>query len=372
MHPSQPLHTPLHALVGCRTTVERNARGQGLTLFRTGHQAGGPLGAPWMLVHTLPLTNPSFQVVNRAGTRAYSVHGDGGEVSVVALHFPDGCLALLQQRPTDGRNPVHLCLSCDERHLLVANYATGSLACFDVRPDGLLGAQTALLHFTGTPGPRSHDQTGSHPHQVVHWPGSDCYLVPDKGLDRVHVLRLAPDGTLTLASSFSAPAGAGPRHLALSIGTDSAHARPGAWLVYELSSEVAHVDFDAVSGQLSAGPVASVLPPSFAGANSAAGIALHPSERTLYVSNRGHDSVCVLTLDVGRAAPAARPVQWLHTGGHTPRFLCLTPDASALVVANEGSDTLVCFSLDKQGLPTGFTAQVLAGTGSPVCVVFAG
>ncbi len=372
MHPSLPPRTPLHALVGCRTTAERNARGQGLVLMRANPQTGGQLDASWALVNTLPLNNPSFQVVNRAGTHAYSVHGDGEEVSVIALHLQRGSLALLQQCPTGGRNPVHLCLSFDERHLLVANYATGSLACFDVQPDGLLGVQTALLHFTGTPGPRSHDQKGSHPHQVVHWPGSDYYLVPDKGLDRVHVLRLATDGTLAIVSSFLAPAGAGPRHLALSIGTGSAHARSCAWLVHELSSEVARVDFDAASGQLSAGPVASVLPLSFAGANSAAGIALHPRGRTLYVSNRGHDSVCVFTLDAGQAADSARAVQWLHTGGRTPRFLCLTSDARALIVANENSDTLVRFSLDKQGLPITPAAQVLARTGSPVCVALAG
>jgi 6-phosphogluconolactonase (cycloisomerase 2 family) len=63
-------------------------------------------------------------------------------------------------------------------------------------------------------------------------------------------------------------------------------------------------------------------------------------------------------------------VQWLHTGGHTPRFLCLTPDASALVVANEDGDTVVGFTLDKQGLPTAPAAQALTHTGSPVCVVF--
>lgn len=346
------------ALVGARTTAERKARGQGLTLFRTVSE-----GRVWSLAHTLALTNPSFQVLNRAGTHAYTVHGDFSEVSVIAVS-PAGGLALLQSTSTGGANPVHLCLSDDGRFLLVTNYAGGQLVCFPVLPDGLLGEPSDRLAFQGTPGPLGRHQTGPHPHQVVQWPGSAFYLVPDKGLDQLHVLRLSPQGRLEKVFTYQAPPGSGPRHLSLVPGENA------FWLCLELGSAVVRLVFDPASGQvLAAGEVVSTLPvtpQAEPGDCSAAGIVLHPSRRCLYVSNRGHDSVCVMVLDP--ATGAATPLRWVPTQRHTPRFITLTPTADALIVANEDSDTVLRFALDGDGLPG--EGQVVTHTGSPVCVSF--
>lgn len=342
------------ALVGARTTVERHARGRGLALFRC-----DAAGAAWTHTHTLALSNPSFQVLNRVKTRAYTVHGDQSEVSVIDLSMA-GELALLQTTDTGGRNPVHLCLSADERFLLVTNYATGSLACWPVLDDGRLGERSDLLHFQGTPGPKPQHQKGPHPHQVVPWPGSDCYLVPDKGLDRMHVVRLTAQGRLEMVFAYQAPAGSGPRHLVV----DPAHQR--LWLCLELGSAVTRLGFDPASGEVLDGPVVSTLPAGHDGENSAAGIALHPSGKVLYVSNRGHHSVCVLALD--EHSGQAAPLRWLGTQGRTPRFITLTPAADALIVANEDSDSVLRFPLDADGMPG--EGVVVAQTGSPVCVSF--
>lgn len=344
------------ALVGARTTTERNARGQGLALF-----CRDAADTAWVHTCTLALTNPSFQVLNRAGTRAYTVHGDQSEVSVIDL-AQRGELALVQTTDTGGRNPVHLCLSADERFLLVTNYAAGSLVCWHVLVDGRLGERADLLHFQGTPGPKPQDQKGPHPHQVVQWPGSNLYLVPDKGLDRLHVVRLSAQGRLDVAFVYQAPAGSGPRHLV----TDPAHQR--LWLCLELGSAVTRLGFDPATGQVLDGPVVSTLPAGHDSENSAAGIALHPSGRALYVSNRGHHSVCVMALDDDSGQ--ATPLRWLPTRGRTPRFITLTPNADALIVANEDSDAVLRFPLNEEGLPG--EGVVMAQTGSPVCVSFFG
>lgn len=340
------------ALVGTRTTAERKARGRGLALLGT-----DATGTTWTQTHTLALSNPSYQVLNRAKTRAYTVHGDQSGVSVIDISTA-GELAFLQTTDTGGRNPVHLCLSTDERFLLVTHYATGSLACWSVLADGRLGERADLLQFQGEPGPKSHHQTGSHPHQVVPWPGSDLYLVPDKGLDRLHVVRLSALGRLDLVFAYEAPAGSGPRHLE----TDAAHRR--VWLCLELGSLVTRLGFDPATGRVLGGPVMSTLPAGHGGENSAAGIALHPSGKALYVSNRGHHSVCVLVLN--GTSGQAKPLRWLDTQGRTPRFITLTPAADALIVANEDSDTVLRFPLDEEGTPG--EGVVVAQTGSPVCV----
>lgn len=344
------------ALVGARTTAERNARGRGLTLYRC-----TSADDIWMRTYTLALTNPSYQVVNQAGTCAYTVHGDLSDVSVISVS-PEGVLTLLQSVSTGGLNPVHLCLSGDERFLLVTNYASGQLVSFPVQPDGTVGAPSSCLTFNGVPGPLSLHQKGSHPHQVVGWPGSPFYLVPDKGLDQLHVVRLTSEGGLEKVFTHQAPPGSGPRHIAVAPGQNV------FWLCLELGSAVQCLTFEPASGQVNkASEVVSTLPitPGVKmGNNSAAGIALHPSQHRLYTSNRGHDSVCVLAIDP--ASGVATPIRWVSTQGRTPRFITLTPTADALIVANEDSDTVLRFELDGQGLPG--EGRVIAHTGSPVCV----
>ncbi len=345
------------ALVGARTTAERQALGQGLTLYRT-----ATFDVEWMPLGTLALTNPSFQVINRDRTRVYTVHGDLSHISVIGLE-PSGTLAVLQTTSSGGRNPVHLCLTPDEKFLLITNYASGNLVCLPVRADGLLDEPSGVVTFQGTPGPKTKDQKGSHPHQVVHWPGSAWYLVPDKGLDQLHTVRLSPTGQLEQVSTHAAPPGSGPRHLALSADQRL------LWLCLELGSAVTRWGFDPGNGLVltpTQGPATiSTLPDAHEGDNSAAGIVLHPLGHQLYVSNRGHDSVCTIaTTDHPDGWATSR--HWTRTGGSTPRFIALTPEADALIVANEGSHEVLHFPLDNAGIPTAGT--VVARTGSPVCV----
>ncbi len=61
-------------------------------------------------------------------------------------------------------------------------------------------------------------------------------------------------------------------------------------------------------------------------------------------------------------------LSWVSTRGRAPRFLTLSPDASALVVANEGTDSVVAHRIQADGdIDDG---RVAAQTGSPVCITF--
>ena len=110
------------------------------------------------------------------------------------------------------------------------------------------------------------------------------------------------------------------------------------------------------------------MPAGFSGANSTAEIALHPSGRSLYGSNRGHDSIGAFSIDdaTGRIAPLA----WESTQGRKPRFFCLAPGGRYLYAANEDGDTIVEFDLDEGSGKLSATGQVIE-TGSPACIVFA-
>ncbi|CAA2158598.1 6-phosphogluconolactonase [Methylobacterium brachiatum] len=346
----------MFAFVGSRTTVERKARGAGLSVYTV------LPGGTWELRHVLRgLTNPSYLALSRAADRLYAVHGDGESVSAFAV-ARDGALLILGTQATEGRNPVHLLIHERSRSLLVANYATGSLVRLPIHPDGTLGRVSQSLELPGQTGPHRTQQTGSHPHQVLLDPTGDRVIVPDKGLDRVFAVAVgSDDGSVTLAPDGPPPGreGAGPRHAVFDrSGTN-------LFVANELDSTVTRFAYGAGSGRLSPLEIVSTLPSSCLKTSHAAGIALTPCGRWLYVSNRGDDSIAVIEVE----AAGLRPKAWIPAGGAKPRFITLDPTGQTLLVANEDSDTIVSFAVDQVTGALARTGQVVE-TGSPVCVVF--
>ncbi|MGO4306742.1 lactonase family protein [Cupriavidus sp. RAF12] len=349
------------AYIGCRTTRQRAARGKGIAVYRV----GAP-GECWRPVQSVDgLENPSYLIVEPTRHFLYAAHGDGSEVSAFRIDPHDGSLTLVGQQSTGGRNPVHLCMTEGGDHLVIANYATGTVAALPVTGDGALGAPAALLALPGTPGPHRTEQHGSQPHQVLRLPDSNCFVFPDKGADRIWIADFDSAAGAWKRDSLHehrTREGAGPRHAALHPDSST------LYVVNELDSTLTSYDLTR-DHHLSARHVISLLPESFAGDSRAAGIALEAESLTLFVSNRGHDSVTCIAIDRDTRLPAAR--HWISAGGHTPRFITLDMDCCQLVVANEASDTIQTFPLHAGGkfeLPG--TPITAACTGSPTCVAF--
>jgi 6-phosphogluconolactonase len=357
---SNPLtkRTPMYAYVGSRTTRERNARGEGITVFKV-DPAQGTLERVQVVTD---LVNPSFLAINKTGDRLYTVHGDLSDVSAFAIDKASGELTFINRQSTEGKNPVHLALDPSERFLVVSNHITGSLAVLDVEPDGALGKVHQLLTLEGPLGPHRVEQPFSKPHFNPFDPTGTFVLVPDKGLDRVFSFRFV-DGKLVPAEHpfVVTREGAGPRHLAW-------HPKaPYAYVVNELDSTVAAYGFDSETGALRPFQVLPTLPATYTGNSRASEITVDRQGRYLYASNRGYDSVAVFSIDEGTGMLS--PVEFAPTGGKTPRFFALTPDERFLFALNEDSDSIVAMAVNANTgalSPTGFSVT----TGSPVCMVF--
>jgi 6-phosphogluconolactonase (cycloisomerase 2 family) len=350
--------TPMYAYVGSRTTRERNARGEGISVYKVDQEEG-----TLTLVQVVKdLINPSFLALNKAGDRLYTVHGDKSEISAFSVDKATGKLSFLNQQSCEGKNPVHLSLDPSERFLVVSNHITGSLAVLNVGEDGALGTLNQLLKLEGPMGPHRVEQPFSKPHFNPFDHSGNFVLVPDKGLDRVFSFRF-DNGKLVPADQpfVASREGAGPRHLAF-------HPRAAfAYVVNELDSSVTVYQFDNHNGGLKAIQVLPSLPATFTGNSRASEIEVDRSGRFLYASNRGYDSVAVYAIDQGTGMLS--PVEFMPTEGKTPRFFTLTPNERFLFALNEDSDTIVSMAVDAQkgGLrKTGFSVS----TGSPVCMVF--
>jgi len=314
--------------------------------------------------------NPSFLALHPNGRVLYVVNETAahegratGAVGAFAIDRDAGGLTRLDVQASGGAAPCHVATDHDGRSALVANYVGGSIALLPIAADGSLVPATQVVQHTGS-GADPVRQATPHPHCITVDPSNRFALVTDLGTDRVLVYRLdVASGSLHHLESAGAVlgTGAGPRHLVF---------HPELSLVFvanELDSTVTTLSFDGESGRLTPLRSHATLPEPWTGANYPAGLHVAPSGRTLYVSNRGHDSVAVFAID-GRTGTLTLE-QVIPCGGAWPRSFTLDPTGRWLVVANQRSDSVVVFARDVGSGRLTQTSHELA-VSRPACVRF--
>jgi 6-phosphogluconolactonase len=344
------------------TYTGTSSRGIYTCLF---NEATGELDAPSLAADT---PNPSFLASSADGRFLFAVNEidtfDGarsGSVTSFAIDAVSGRLTRLSVQASLGAAPCHLALDGTGRFLAVANYTGGTFALLPVGADGRLAPAQAVLRNAGT-GPNRARQGGPHAHMVLFDATNRYLLGADLGIDRVLVYRFDPASGAVAAdpSAFEVPPGSGPRHLAF-------HPRdPLLFAINELTSTVSTFIWDDVTGWLDRRGEESTLPDGYSEPSSAAEIAVHPSGRFLYGSNRGHDSITCWGLSSdGQLAL----IDHVPTRGRTPRHFALAPSGRWLLAANQASDSLVVFAIDEESgrlTPTG----PLVPASTPVCLAF--
>jgi 6-phosphogluconolactonase len=314
--------------------------------------------------------NPSFLAIHPNGGVLYGVNevdkynGKAtGTVSAFAIARDTGALTRLDQQPSGGAAPCFVSVDHSGRVVLVANYNGGSVALLPIQTDGSLAPATQVVHHTGS-GPNTERQVTPHAHCIVPDPSNRFALSADLGADRVFVYRLDVDGkSLSHVEGGDAVmrSGAGPRHIAFHP------TQPLVFVANELDSTVATLRFDAVRGTLSLLDTSSTIPAGWSGTNYPADIHVAPSGRTLYVSNRGHNSIAVFSVAESTGALALEQV--VSTDGDWTRNFSLDPTGHWLLVANQRSNSIVVFARDQRNGRLTPTRQQIA-VQSPVCLRF--
>jgi 6-phosphogluconolactonase len=314
--------------------------------------------------------NPSFLAIHPNGRTLYAVNEiekfsgkTSGAVSAFAIARDTGALTRLNQQPSEGSAPCFVSVDRSGRAALVANYYGGSVALLPLQADGSLAAATQVVHHTGS-GPNKERQDAPHAHCILPDPSNRFVLAADLGADRVFVYRLDDEGkSLHHVDGGDAVmrSGAGPRHIAF---------HPTLPLVFvsnELDSTVATLRFDSVRGILSPVATTSTVPAGWKGENYPADIHVAASGRTLYVSNRGHNSVAVFS--VAESTGTLALAQVIATDGDWPRNFSLDPSGRWLLVANQKSHSIVVFARDQESGRLTPTRQRIE-LQNPVCLRF--
>jgi len=314
------------------------------------------------------IVDPSFLAIDPQRQHLYAVNEidefggkPGGAVSAFRVDPKTGNLQFLNQQPSLGGAPCHLTVDKSGKFLLVANYGGGNASVLPLHDNGLGMPVDMVQHGGSSVNPER--QKGPHAHNVILDKANRHAYVTDLGLDKIMIYRFdARSGKLTAngAPWVKLKPGAGPRHF-----TFHPNGR-WAYVINELNSTLTAFDYESASGRLKERQTVSTLPAGFSGENSCADVHVSPSGKFLYGSNRGHDSIVVLSINDGTGKLTF--VEHVSSGGKTPRNFTIDPTGAFLLAANQKSDNVVSFRIDATSgrlKPTGHVAEVP----TPVCLV---
>lgn len=358
------------AYVGTYTTKTSS---KGIYVYRF-DATSGKLSAMAVAAESM---DPSFVAAHPNGKYLYAVNEVGnyggkasGAVSAYAIDRKTGKLTLLNQVASGGADPCYVSLDKTGKYVFVANYTGGSVAVFPILPDGRLGEHTALVQHSGVLGPNKERQEGPHAHWIETSPDNAIVLVADLGRDNVMFYRFdSAKGTLAPNDPGFAMVnpGAGPRHIAF-------HANGKfVYVLNEMQSTIVVFSYDAQNKEvrpiLRTQQQISTLPKDYPGAaaNTTAELAVHPSGKFLYASNRGHDSIAVFAINSGTGKLTSKG--YVPSGGKEPRHFAIDPTGKYLLAENQNTNNIVVFKIDPATgrlTPTGQVVEVP----SPVDLTF--
>jgi 6-phosphogluconolactonase len=342
-------------------------------------EASGKLAPLGLAAET---TNPSFLAVAPGNKFLYAVNElqkyqdqASGGVTAFALDRKTGKLTQLDEVASRGADPCYISFDKTGKFALVANYTGGTVAVFPLSSDGHIGEASSVQNDEGPLGPNKERQEHSHAHWIEVSARNRFAYVADLGLDRVLIYKFDPNkGVLSPAESsvgqtatngkdfFSATLapGTGPRHVAFSKDGKFMYVLGEVDSTVTVFANKSNETFESVQK-------VSALPAGFSGKNDAAEIAIHPSGKFLYTSNRGDDSIAVFAID--RATGKLTSVEHVPSGGKTPRNFTIDPAGTHLLVANEETGNIVEYQINPAtGKLT--SEREVAKVPAPVCLVF--
>jgi 6-phosphogluconolactonase len=282
------------------------------------------------------IINPSFLTISPDRKYVYSVGevaGSGTQRLGTVAAFKNtegGKLLKINELPSYGNAPCHISTDKTGKFVFVANYLTGNVLSYGVKPDGGL-TDTICMDQHKAPSPWAHNIQVSTDNKNV--------FAVDKGADKIYLYALGENGQLIPKTDISTAAGAGPRHL------DFNPLNPYQFVaINENSSAMGSYIYDAKTLKMKLLDSLSTLPKDFMANNTCADVHFHPNGKFVYGSNRGHNSIVIYSFnaETGKLTFIGHE----STQGEIPRNFMITPDGKWLLAANQNSDSVVSFKID--------------------------
>jgi 6-phosphogluconolactonase len=307
---------------------------------------------------------PAWMTISPNGKFLYAINEQADSVSAFALDVTSGKLTPLNQVPTQGKGPCHVAIDHTGRAIFVANYGSGSLESFPIKPDGSIGDRVSFIQNEGSSENKDR-QKGPHAHSANISPDNRFLILADLGLDKLLVFKIDP-ATAKLTPNnpafTSIKPGSGPRHFVF-----SPNAKFG-YVIDEMGNTIIGFSYNKKKGTLKEIQSVSTLPADNPGTNNTtAEIYMSSDGRFLYGSNRGVGTIAVYSVD--KSTGKLTKVQDASSGGTTIRSFGIDPTGNFLLAGLQEKNTVVEFRRDKSTGKLTLTGEKV-DTETPVCVIF--
>lgn len=294
--------------------------------------------------------NPSFITFSSDKKYLFAVSetGETGFVKAYEVNS-DGTLAFINKVSSYGNAPCHVQLNEKDTKLVVSNYGGGTFSIFNVHKSGSISEASQILNH-------NTDSIKSHAHSAKFYKNN--LFTADLGRDFL-AQYIFNDKEYALKENYLMKNGAGPRHFEIS--------KKGAFIyvINELNSTVTVLQKKGKNDYVNIQSL-STLKEDFTGKNQCADIHLSDNEQFLYGSNRGENSIVVFKRNLKDGT--LEKIQNISVNGDWPRNFTLSPDGNFLLVANQQSENISVYKVDKETGILTFSYSINVPT--PVCLLF--
>src|SRR5882724_4969539 len=218
---------------------------------------------------------PSFIAITPNRKYLYAVDENNNLAIAYVINPTNGLLTKTNSMPSGGQQPPFIIADKSGSNVVVANYGDGWVTVFPInQTNGKLGTNTA--HY---------DSLGGTPAHGVTIDCNEHYLfVCDFGVDTVSSYIFNPSaGTLATNNPghVSVAPNSGPRHMVFDPSCQH------AYVICQNSFTIVGFDYNSTNGVLTTNQSISTLTNGMSFGTGASEIAVHPSGKFLYGSNRG-------------------------------------------------------------------------------------
>ncbi len=291
-------------------------------------------------------SNPSFLTISPNRKFIYAVGENvdstiqpiGGTVSAFSFNKTNGTLTAINTQPSGGKNPCYVTIDKTGKWIFIGNYSSGTVSMFEANKDGSINKLKQVITHEGS-SINTQRQESPHVHATVLSADNKYLYVPDLGIDKIMMYAVdKKKGSLRFSAAAVSEAGSGPRHFTFHPNNTY------AYLMEELTGTV--VFYEVKKGELLFKQRIGSLPKDFTGAAGSADIHVSPDGKFLYCSNRGaSNTISIFSIDPNNGKLTI--VRHQSTLGKTPRNFNFDPSGNFLLVANQNSDEIVIFKIDK-------------------------
>ncbi len=294
------------------------------------------------LIHITPAINPSYLCIP-SKKNLYShtevLANERPLVQAYKINQDNYSLELINEQEIPGGCPCYLTFFRRFNSLFVACYETGNIVIYPIDKNAeIIKSIKVLQHEGGSI--NNLRQACAHSHAVLIDEELNNVFIADLGMDKVllyHISIINGNLNAELKQEVSLLPGSGPRHTVY-------HKHSGhVFALNELTGTITVMRY--LNGCLEMLNTYSSLPEKFEKTPGSAAIRVSTDGKFVYTSERSDDSISILKFEscTGKLELIGRQ----KTLGKTPRDFVLDPTGNWLLAANQDSDSIAVFKIDK-------------------------